>query len=259
MSVLEDAIAGLSRTHERVHYVLDGLFSMHGDFAPLAQIAPLLAAYPNLHLYIDDAHSMSWTGTRGRGFALENLPDLSRVVVALSFAKAFAAGGGALVFGSASECARVRRCGGPMLFSGPVQPPMLGAALASARLHLRSDFADLQRALVNRIRLVEKLAFVLGIPLTNHDPTPIFFVPCGKFERLFPLVRALLDRGFFVCPGGFPAVPKDESGVRFTVSLHNTEEDIVRFMETLAREMLGVGAPIDERMACSPSSDASVA
>jgi 7-keto-8-aminopelargonate synthetase-like enzyme/acyl carrier protein len=237
MDRLEEDIARLSQSHDRVHYLIDGLYSMHGDFAPLSQVATLLATYPNLHLYVDDAHSTSWFGTHGRGFALERLPDLSRVVVALSLNKAFSAAGAALVFPSAEARALVRRCGGPLLFSGPIQPPMLAAAVASARLHLEPAFVDLQRRLADRIALVTSLANQLDVPLANDDPTPIFYAPCGTLERLFSLVQAMLARGFFVCPGGFPAVPLDGSGVRFTVSLHNTEADIRSLMEALADEM----------------------
>ncbi len=248
LTVLQAKIGRLSRKFARVHYVFDGLYSMHGDFAPLERIAALLAVYPNLRLYIDDAHSTSWTGTHGRGWALAHLPDLSRVVVALSLNKAFSAAGGALVFGSEEERLRVRRCGGLLNFSGPVQPPMLGAALASAELHLRHDFVELQGALLDRIRLVGSLARELGVPLANEDLSPIFFVPCGsfdsRFDSLIPLVRALLSRGMFVCPGGFPAVSRDKQGVRFTVSLHNTLEDVKDLMGAIAAEMQALGLPM---------------
>lgn len=245
---LEEKIVHLSERHERVFYLIDGLYSMHGDFAPMARIAALLARYPSLHLYVDDAHSTSWLGRSGRGWALDVLPDRSRVVVALSLNKAFSAAGGALVFPTADARATVRRCGGPMLFSGPIPPPMLAAALASAELHLRPDFIDLQRALLDRIHLVESMAVDFGLAFANGDPSPIFFVPCGPFRALFPLVQALLRRGLFVCPGGFPAVAKNKSGVRFTLSLHNTEADIVRFMETLVSEMKALDIPLSQNV-----------
>jgi 7-keto-8-aminopelargonate synthetase-like enzyme len=64
--------------------------------------------------------------------------------VALSLNKAFSAAGGALAVPNREIATRIRRCGGPMLFSGPIQPPMLGAAVSSARLHLHEDFPKLQ-------------------------------------------------------------------------------------------------------------------
>ena len=130
LELLDAEIGRLSATHRRVWFIFDGLYSMLGDFAPLDQLAALLEKYPRLHLYVDEAHCTSWVGKNGRGYTLDRLPDLSRVVVALGFAKAFAVGGAALIFASDEDRQRVRRCGGPMLFSGPLQPPILGAALA---------------------------------------------------------------------------------------------------------------------------------
>ena len=144
--MLADRVAALSQKHATVWYALDGLYSMRGDFAPLEELSHLLAKFPSLHLYIDDAHCTSWTGTHGRGYTLERMVDRSRIVVALSLNKAFSAAGGALVFPSAELRERVRLAGGPMLFSGGIQPPMLGAAVASAHLHLSPGFAGCRRA-----------------------------------------------------------------------------------------------------------------
>jgi 7-keto-8-aminopelargonate synthetase-like enzyme len=130
---LLDTAARLGRTHRTVWFAIDGIFSMYGDFAPLGLLRQALDAVPNLRLYVDDAHGMSWAGEHGRGWFLSRFPLGERVVLGTSLVKAFAAGGGAFVFASAAERDRVRLCGGPYVFSGPMQPPMLGAALGSAR------------------------------------------------------------------------------------------------------------------------------
>ncbi|HEX7665692.1 MAG TPA: aminotransferase class I/II-fold pyridoxal phosphate-dependent enzyme, partial [Polyangiaceae bacterium] len=240
-SHLESEIARLASTHKRVHYLVDGLYSMHGDFAPFAQLAELLARHPKLHLYVDDAHSTSWTGKNGRGTALEVLPDLERVVVALSLNKAFSAAGGAIIFQDETMHRVVRNSGGPMVFSGPVQPPMLGAALASATLHLDPEFAALQEALLARIRLVRELATKHGIRFASDDIAPIFFVPCGQLTAMFILARRLHDKGLYMSPSGFPAVPRNKSGIRFTISLHNTEDDIRTMMTSLSEALDELG------------------
>ena len=241
LAAIETEIVRLAKSHRRIFYLIDGLYSMHGDLAPFAELAGLLQRHPQLHLYVDDAHSTSWLGTHGRGSALEFLPDRSRVVVALSLNKAFSAAGGALIFPDPGARGLVRRCGGPMLFSGPIQPPMLGAAVASADLHLAPGFAALQASLLERIDFVRARSKELNIRYLNADRTPIFFARCGTLKALFPVVQALLARGLFVCPGGFPAVAKNQSGVRFTVSTANTTEDIQLFLETLAEVLTGHG------------------
>lgn len=241
MDLLEEEVARLSKTHQRVWYVIDGLYSMLGDFAPIDEIERLLEAYPKLHLYVDDAHSTSWTGKTGRGFALDRLRDWSRTVVALGFAKAFAVGGAALVFPTNEEKMRVRRVGGPMMFSGPLQPPLLGAALASARLQLRPEFADLQRELGARIDHTISVGRELGIPFASTDRTPIFFVKFGASDVAFDVVRRLREQGVYVCVSAFPAVPKNQAGLRFTISLHNSFGDIDHLLDVMSRETKRLG------------------
>lgn len=245
MDLLEQKLARLARDHTRVWYLLDGLYSMLGDFAPVEQLAALMSRYPKLHLYVDDAHSTSWMGEHGRGLALGGGLDRERLVVALSLNKAFSAAGGALVFPNAELRGKVRRCGGPMIFSGPVQPPMLGAAVASARLHLDGGFAALQGALTRRIHLAIELAHQERIALASEAESPIFFVRCGPSETAFRLVQNMRARGFYLCPSVFPAVPQNQAGARFTVSLHNSEQDLRALMAALGEEVraAGLGLP----------------
>jgi 7-keto-8-aminopelargonate synthetase-like enzyme len=233
-AALEAAVARLSRTHRRVWYVLDGVYSMHGDFAHFGHLNGLLALHPQLHLYVDDAHGTSWFGPHGRGTALSTLTDVSRVVVALSLNKAFSAAGGALIFPTTSMRDAVRTTGGPMLFSGPIQPPMLGAAVASAKLHLSHDLDLLQAALRTRIGLMTQTADLYGIRLAAYDGTPIFFARVGDLNTTYACVEGLRRRGVLACVGGFPAVAMDQAGVRFTVSTDNTPADILRFVDCLA-------------------------
>jgi 7-keto-8-aminopelargonate synthetase-like enzyme len=239
LDVLEERIEHLAQKHERVWYILDGLYSMSGDFAPLTELAGCLERHPQLHLYVDDAHATSWCGQRGRGRALDVLPDTSRVVVALSLNKAFAAAGGALVFPNEKLRERVRFCGGPMVFSGPIQPPMLGAAVASARLHLQPELADLQRQLQERIEMTHRLAAREGVPLATSSMTPIVNVQCGTPDGAFRVTRRLWERGFFVSPSAPPAVPPERSGIRMTLSVLNSLDDVAGLVHALREELAG--------------------
>ena len=237
MEALAQKVAELSKTHERVWYIMDGVYSMTGDFAPIADVAKLLAEFPKLHVYADDAHCTSWLGRHGRGFTLQELADKRRVVVTLSLNKAFSAGGAALVFHSEELRDRTRYAGAAMMFSGPMQPPMLGAAVASAKLHLTDEFTALQVKLRERIGVVHALAARHGIKLATTDKTPIAFIPCGPDRAMYALFHALARRGFFVAPAVFPAVPQDRAGLRLTVSLHNSAQDTERLMVTLGEAL----------------------
>jgi 7-keto-8-aminopelargonate synthetase-like enzyme len=245
LDLLEGRIAELSRTHERVWYVLDGVYSMSGDFAPLARLKELLVEFPKLHLYADDAHCTSWTGKHGRGFTLQEIGDRNRVIVTLSLNKAFSAAGGALVVPNEEFRRRIRHAGAAMMFSGPIQPPMLGAAVASAKIHLSAEFETLQRTLHNRIQRIHELAARHEITLTTSDRTPIVFVPCGPEDAMYTLFHAMCSRGFYIAPAVFPAVPRTRSGLRLTVSLHNSPEDTEQLMEVLALELKKIPAIVE--------------
>jgi 7-keto-8-aminopelargonate synthetase-like enzyme len=242
---LEKLLVELSGTHARVWYVLDGLYSMRGDFAPYAGLRDLLQRYPQLHLYVDDAHATSCLGARGRGMALEYLPDEPRVVVALSLNKAFSAAGGAIVVSDAKMKETVRLAGPTMSFSGPIQAPMLGAAVASARLHLQPEFAALQEELRQKVLFAREVAAEMGIHLIADDVTPIFMLPYEAAPQARGAARAFWDAGFYVCPVTFPAVPISHPGVRFTISRTNAEDDIRAFM-TVAQRLQARPAGVGE-------------
>ena len=234
MDILEEKIVSHARPGRRIWYICDGVYSMLGDFADFAALRALLGRYPELQLYIDDAHAVSWTGRYGRGAALSHLGDSERVVVALSLNKAFSAAGGALALPSQSMRTQIRRCGGPMLFSGPIQPPMLGAAVASARLHLDAAFPQLQAELDERIAAAKEAIARFELPVVTTDSTPIFMV---QFEAQRAAQRAILElreRGAYCCLSTFPAVPMDRPSLRFTVSRHNSVADIREFVAELA-------------------------
>jgi 7-keto-8-aminopelargonate synthetase-like enzyme len=241
---LRAAIDRLS-AHARVWYLADGVYSMFADLAPLDEMARLLEEEPRLHLYVDDSHGVGWYGRHGRGPALDRLGIHPRMVVAASLNKSFAASGAALVFPSQEMKQRVRLLGGPMIFSGPVQPPMLGAALESARIHLSDELPRLQAELRERIELCNELLEEFCLPLASRDTTPIRFIAVGLPQASRDLCRRLLADGIYTNIAHFPAVPMKQAGVRFTLTLHHTQADIRRLVESLARhvpEVLGQSA-----------------
>ncbi|HET9519320.1 MAG TPA: hypothetical protein VFO77_16475 [Actinoplanes sp.] len=224
------------RTHRRVWYAVDGLYSMYADFAPIEALNELVAANENLWLYIDDAHAFSWTGHHGRGYALERLSPLAltRSVVTGSLNKSFAAAGGAVTFPDAQTRRRVFTVGGPLIFSGPVQPPMLGAVLASVRLHLSVEVATRQVRLTETIRLFNRLAAEHGLPVVSPSEAPIRCVGAGRPEVAYNLVGRLRDAGIFVDTATFPAVAAKRSGARIALTAHHTDDDIAQLVDALA-------------------------
>lgn len=237
LDLLEDKIRELAQSHRRVWYLGDGIYSMYGAFAPTRALSWLLARYEQLHLYLDDAHGMSWTGARGRGFAAEAFAGHERVVVAISLNKAFAAAGGAIVFPNQEWHRKVRNCGATLMFAGPIQPPMLGAAIASARIHLSPEMPVLQEELRQRIATANRVAKELQLPLVTDAEIPIRYVGTGIRGAAYDMAARLLERGYWVNPGAFPAVGSRRAGIRFTITRHHTDEDVEAALRAMADQL----------------------
>ncbi|MCA9705414.1 MAG: aminotransferase class I/II-fold pyridoxal phosphate-dependent enzyme [Myxococcales bacterium] len=234
MDRLEALVQQLEAKHDRVWILVDGVYSMYGDVAPVHELVGLLERHRKAWLYVDDAHGMGWAGRHGRGYVRSQIDHHERMVLAASLNKSFAAAGGVLVFPSAELRDRVRGCGPTMIFSGPIQPPMLGAAIASARLHLSPALELAQRELEALIRHTNRRIAELGLPQVAVSETPLFFIPAGLPRVVYRLVRCLMDDGFFVNAGSFPAVPIKQGGIRFAVHRGLRAEDIDAMLERLA-------------------------
>lgn len=231
---LEAAIAEASETAERVWYLADGIYSMHGDMIDMDVINDLMDRYPKLHLYIDDAHGISWAGPYGRGHVLGNRPMDDRMVVAGSLAKGFGSGGAFLALPNDEAEEMVRTTSGAMFFSGPVHPAQLGAAIAATRIHLSPEIPKRQEALRERIALTNKLLKAYDLPIIDVSETPIFFVEVGAVDKAVEVAVRVKDAGFYLNMAVFPAVPHGRAGIRFAVTLHHGLEDIELMIETLS-------------------------
>ncbi len=218
----------------KVWLLVDGIYSMIGDVAPLDALNVLLDEHPRLHLYIDDAHATGWCGARGQGLALQVWPEHPRVLVALSLNKSFACAGGCLALPNAEQAAAVRAFGPAMVFSGPVQPPMLGAIVASAQIHLSDEIGPRQAELRNRIIQFNSGAAALGLPLACNGITPMRYLRLGNMSLTASAALELQAAGFYVAAVAPPAVSTRDVGLRLTITSHHTATDIEAVLDSLA-------------------------
>lgn len=232
-AALEKRLSELAPLHRRVWYLLDGVYSMFGDLPDVDELKRLLKAYPNLWLYCDDAHGMSLAGQHGRGVHLNRMGWHERLVVATSLNKAFASAGGCISFQDPEMRDQVKLCGGPLTFGGPVQPPMLGAALASADIHLSPDIATYQDELNARIAHFNDELTSRGLPLLEKNGTPIFFIKGGPIRASYAIVQRLAAEGFFLTVATYPAVPLKRSGVRLSITRHHSVEELTALSQAL--------------------------
>jgi 7-keto-8-aminopelargonate synthetase-like enzyme len=238
MTALEAALDRASKSGSgRIWYLADGIYSMYGDVAPVHTIADLMARYPSLHVYLDDAHGFGWRGRHGRGYVLDEIPLHERMVIAVSLAKSFGTGGAALLFADPDTARRVWLTGGTLTFSGPIHPGELGAAVAAAEIHLSNEQQERQARLISQIELVARLLVEHQLPAMSFDPTPIWFIRLGRDDQVIELTKRLMKDGFYVNPAAFPAVPRGYAGIRFTHTLYQTDDQIGSLIESMARHV----------------------
>lgn len=224
----------------RVWLLIDGIYSMSGDIAPAAGLSILLDRYSNLHIYCDDAHGFGWDGDKGRGSYLARAPWHERLVVVAGLSKSFGATGGVIATPDPELAEFIELVGPPLTFGGPIPPASLGAAVASADIHLSDDLPRLQAELKGRIDLVNRLAVSMGIPLAAYDPTPIFYLEVGDYDRSAALCVAMMEAGFFLNGSAFPVVPHGHAGVRFTVTRYNSPEQIEDMLTAFNEKILEI-------------------
>ena len=234
MDWLEDRIKLLRQKYKRVWYMSDGIYSMYGDKSPVDTVYELLDKYPEFYFYNDDAHGMSCFGKHGRGCTLNGREIHSKMILATSFAKAFATGGSAIVFPNKKWADKVRNTGGPFLSSGPLQPASVAAALACAKIHLTDEIYTLQEELQEKIRFTNLMLKKYNLPSVDENDTPIFFVAVSLPKVGYNMIQRLFNDGFYTNIGIFPTVPMKNTGVRFTITRLNTFEQIESMIEAMA-------------------------
>jgi len=222
----------------RVWLLIDGVYSMNGDLAPAAGVTDLLNRHPELYVYCDDAHGFGWDGEHGRGAYLARTPWHERLVMVAGLAKAFGATGGVIALPDSEVADLVELVGPPLTFGGPIPPAVLGAAVASAKIHLSDELAERQAEFKSRIDSVNRLAVELGIPLADLSPTPIWYLDVGSFEAMAEVFVGMRDAGFYLNGSAFPVVPHGHAGLRFTITLHNSLRQIEDMLTCLSEQAL---------------------
>ena len=234
LEMLEDKIRKLSSRHKRIWYMADGVFSMYGDVSPVAGIMALCNKYPQLYLYFDDVHGMSWIGKNGTGYVMDQLKELPENVLLFgTLSKTFGASGSVLVCSNRKMYEKIKTFGGPLTFSAQLEPASVGAAIASADIHLGPEIYGLQSKLLDRIEYFNMLLARTDLPLVERNGSPVFYIGTGMPVTGYNFVNRLMGEGYFVNLGIFPAVPVKNTGVRITISCHNEKAEIKSLVEAM--------------------------
>lgn len=236
LDLLEEKIQKLGSTSEKIWYMADGVYSMYGDFAPIEALKRLAKKYKQLHLYFDDVHGMSWCGKNGSGYVFDKLDWVrEKSVIIGTLSKTFGANGSLIICGDKELHRKIKNFGGPLTFSAQLDPASVGAAIASAKIHLSRDIEIYQEQLQAKVSYFNDLLEEYGLPIIEKNDSPVFFLATGIPETGYQLTRHLLQEGFYVNMGLFPAVPSKNTGLRITLSRHNQKQEIKELVLTLNR------------------------
>ncbi len=234
LNMLEDKIKSKLDKHKKIWYMADGIYSMFGDYAPMNDLKTLCTKYPQLHLYIDDVHGMSWIGKNGTGYALNELQELSENVLLFgTLSKTFGASGAVLACSNKKMYHKIKKFGGPLTFSAQLEPASVAAASASADIHLSPEIYELQDELESRTQYFNSLLEETELPLVDKNNSPVFYIGTGMPKTGYNFVNRIMEEGYYVNLGLFPAVPVKNTGVRITISMHNQKEEIKGLVEAM--------------------------
>jgi len=209
--------------------VTDGVFSMDGDIAPLAQIVERAEAHRAL-VMVDDAHASGVLGANGRGsvnhFKLDGRVDLQMGTLS----KAIGVLGGYVASAQVVRDFLIHRAR-PFLFSTS-HPPGVAAACIAAIDVLLAEPERIERLWANTRRFKAGLARI-GFD-TGASETPITPVIVGKGSDAMALSDWLFGRGIFAQGIGFPTVPEGRARVRTIVTSAHTEAQLDTALEAFA-------------------------
>ena len=205
---------------------VDGIYSMEGDWAPLAEIRDLCDEY-EARLLVDEAHALGVVGPQGAGTAAAT--GVRADLVMGTFSKSLASCGG-FIAGPADVIGFLRLFCRPILFTASNVPASLGAALAAAKIARQEDWRrEVVLGLAERLRTgLSDLGYNVGGP-TQSSIVPVHIDDLVGTGLLW---RALLDRGVYTNCSLPPAVQRPM--LRTSVMATHTEDHVDRALAAFA-------------------------
>lgn len=210
--------------------ITDGVFSMEGDVANLPKICELAKKY-NAAVYVDEAHGIGVFGNQGRGtcdhFGVTKDVDL----IMGTFSKSFAALGGFIATDSVTAN-YLRHNSRSYIFSASITPASTAAVNAAL------DIMESEPERIEHLWKVTNYALEgfrnIGCEI-GHTSTPIIPLFIRDNDKTFAATRDLLEDGIFVNPVVSPAVPSQDTLIRFCLMATHTIEQVDRALECIQK------------------------
>ncbi|MED5578896.1 MAG: 8-amino-7-oxononanoate synthase [Nitrospinota bacterium] len=233
LSILSKLLKQTSKKKKRL-IVVDGVFSMDGDLAPLDEITSLAQKY-NALLIVDEAHATGILGTKGRGaaslFKVEDEVDISMGTLGKSLASY-----GAFVSSESDVIDYLTNKARTFIYSTSIPPSAVASALKSVRLVQGKEGGKRRKKLLNLCHYLssglEKIGFSVNEEQSCRD-VPIFPLIIGDTEKTSQLSNFLMKAGIFSLAIRPPTVPEGTSRIRISLMATHKKEHIDSLLDAL--------------------------
>jgi 8-amino-7-oxononanoate synthase len=216
--------------------VVDGVFSMEGDIAPLPEIVRAARQF-DAGVMVDDAHGIGVLGKTGRGtcehFGLEEEVDL----IMGTFSKSMASVGG-FIAGETTVVDFIKHRARSMIFSAAPPPASVAAALAT--VEIMDGEPERRERLWQNTRFFADGLRSMGLD-TGESKTPVVPIVVGEDTTALRLVWRLHEEGVFVNCVLSPATPPGRALIRTSLMATHTREQLTQALEAIEKVAREVG------------------
>ena len=223
---------------EKILIVVEGLYSMDGDFPDLAQFVKIKNQHKAL-LMVDEAHSFGVLGAKGCGIAELFSIDAHEIDICMGTLSKSLASAGGYIAGNGALIEMLRTYAPGFLYSVGMSPPNTAAALAALQL-MQEEPERVARLRKNGLFFLQQAA-KHGINTGLSKGYAIIPVIIGSSIKASRLANALVNRGISTQPIIYPGVEEKLARIRFFISSEHTEVEIKQTIEILAEELKRLG------------------
>lgn len=231
---VDDFLSVHRMEYERVLIVIEGLYSMDGDYPQLPEFIALKQRH-KAFLMVDEAHSLGVLGPKGNGIAAHFDADPRSIDIGMGTLSKTLASAGGYIAGSAALVEMLRSYAPGFLYSVGLAPPLAAAAHAALQV-MRREPERVMRLRANG-QLFLRLAKAKGINTGLSMGYSVIPVIVGSSIKAGRLSEALWLRGINVQPIFYPAVEEKAARLRFFIGSAHTEAQIAQSVEILTEEL----------------------
>lgn len=229
MERLEELLSK-SKPYKKRLIITDGVFSMDGDIAPLADIIKLCQKYEAI-LMVDDAHATGVLGTKGKGtceyFGITKGIDIQMGTLSKTFGNL-----GGYIAGSKRLIEYIRNKARSFIYSTALPPAVLGGALKAVEIAERDN--TLREKLWCNVKMFKQGLVKIGFDVMESE-TQIIPIYTGTIEATMTASRILHEEGIFAPGIRPPTVSKNKCRIRASLMATHTEEHIERSINAFKR------------------------